>query len=395
MLKRLLHRWFVEYNPLYLLSAALVLRGVNLMSHALGALGGPLIAEVYAWALIGSAALLLRVGLRRPAIMLSLIAVVYQGDLTLHTETCAYLGLVGWLASGVWLASFVAKLFALARAMRLRVSRSALLVPSTAAAGLVVVPRLLRTMDSHGASAVAGLWTFAVLASALWTSRAIESKTKLDAWGSTVLRRSVIATWALWAALVVFHVGFWFSSRRMEPAVLVVIPPLLATRFVKRARYVACVVAATFVLVALAAPELASFTAALGVLSFALHIVTRGLARERVAPWVVGGVACVYAAAWSHGWSGGALPPHALALDGAFALAMILLAWKGRARVAIVLPIITSMHCAIQTRVITAPVTTLEWGVWSVSLGFALLLASVGASVRLQLVRTKTPNEAP
>src|SRR5215471_429980 len=109
--RRLLHRWFVEYNPLYIVSAALVLRGVNLLSHAVNLqLGVPAIVELYAWTLIGGAAFLYRVGLRRPAVMLSLLAVVYQGDLTLHTETCAYLGWTGVIASGVWLASFALKL---------------------------------------------------------------------------------------------------------------------------------------------------------------------------------------------------------------------------------------------------------------------------------------------
>jgi hypothetical protein len=142
MWRRLFHRWFIEYNPLYLLSAALVLRGVNLLSmglvragHLYAVLGGPAVAEVYAWALIAGAAILTRVGLRRPAVLLALIAVLYQGDLTLHTETCAYLGWVGWLASITWLVSFAAKLRALAWAMRLRVSRTAYLVPLLGAVG--------------------------------------------------------------------------------------------------------------------------------------------------------------------------------------------------------------------------------------------------------------------
>jgi hypothetical protein len=33
--RRLLHRWLIEYNPLYLLSAALVLGGVNQISRNL------------------------------------------------------------------------------------------------------------------------------------------------------------------------------------------------------------------------------------------------------------------------------------------------------------------------------------------------------------------------
>ena len=56
--------------------------------------------------------------LRRPAVLLALLTVLYQGDLTLHTETCAYLGGVGIFASVAWLAMFVAKLYALAWALK-------------------------------------------------------------------------------------------------------------------------------------------------------------------------------------------------------------------------------------------------------------------------------------
>ena len=104
--RRLLYRWLIEYNPLYLLSAALVLGGMQLISRGLaedGSLyqqvGVASIAELYAFALIGGAALLTRIGLRRPAVLLALVTILYQGDLTLHTETCAYLGWVGWLGA--------------------------------------------------------------------------------------------------------------------------------------------------------------------------------------------------------------------------------------------------------------------------------------------------------
>jgi hypothetical protein len=115
----LLHRWFVVYNPTYLVSAVLVLGGMLTASRALsredgiaGPLGVALVAELYACALIGGAALLVRIGQRRPAVMLALLTVLYQSDLTLHTETCAFLGTAGAIASAAWLALFVGKLFA-------------------------------------------------------------------------------------------------------------------------------------------------------------------------------------------------------------------------------------------------------------------------------------------
>jgi hypothetical protein len=114
-LRRVAYRWFVEYNPLYLVSATLVLAGCFLLSSGVAPHGDfapsievALIAEAYALSLLGGAALLTRIGQRRPAVMLALLFVVYQWDLTLHTETCAYLSSGGKWAAGGWFAIFVA-----------------------------------------------------------------------------------------------------------------------------------------------------------------------------------------------------------------------------------------------------------------------------------------------
>lgn len=82
--RQFLHTTFVTYNPIYLASAALVLAGLWLVSHDLATRGGLYglgvsgIAELYAIALIGSAAILFRTGQRRVAVMLGLLAAVYM-----------------------------------------------------------------------------------------------------------------------------------------------------------------------------------------------------------------------------------------------------------------------------------------------------------------------------
>src|SRR4051794_20185201 len=147
--QRLLHRWFVQYNPIYLVSATLVLGGMIATSRGLahegsvyGPLGVALIAEIYAGALIGGAALLTRIGQRRPAVLLALMTLLYQCDLTLHTETCAFLGGFGALATATWFSLFVGKLYALAWAVRLRLSRRAVATAAFGALGLVLGPYL-------------------------------------------------------------------------------------------------------------------------------------------------------------------------------------------------------------------------------------------------------------
>jgi len=390
-MRRLLHRWFVEYNPIYLVSAALVLRGVNLISHGLlGAgrvyaeLGGPALAELYAWALVGGVALLVRFGLRRPAVLLALIAVVYQGDLTLHTETCAYLGFVGWLASVAWLASFALKLVLLARALRLRPSPSAYAVPTFGAAGLVVVPRLVQHVSAHAASGIVAAFVFALFGAAISTSRRVESEHAQGAWGETVLRRATRATWTIWGALAMLHVAFWFSARRMDAFALVPVALLLATRFAHRSWQVWIAVAATLAFVGCVGPSFLSFASAIAVFAF--------LARARNdARAIAGALFCAHLAAWSAGWSGGPFPRHVLALDAALAAGVALVAWSRRAP-SVLAPLALELgHLAVEARVVTAPVTALEWGAWSVGAGFFLLVATIGASLVLHLRELRAP----
>src|SRR5690606_21909238 len=147
--RRLLHRWLVEYNPVYLVSAALVLFGLNLVSKGMAArgdlyneLGLAAIAEVYAAGLILGAAFLVRRGSPRPAAMLGLLAILYQGDLTLQTETNVYLGTPGVVASSAWIAIFAGKLAGLAWALRLQLSGSVWRLLMCGAVGVAVLPRL-------------------------------------------------------------------------------------------------------------------------------------------------------------------------------------------------------------------------------------------------------------
>ncbi len=198
--KPVLYRWFVEYNPLYLVSAALVLAGCVLWSNGLaqedglaGPLGVAVAAEIYAVALVGGAALLTRIGMRRPAVMLALLAVLYQWDTTLHTETCAYLGRPGGLATAAWLVLFGVKLWALAWALRLRFERPFVIAACVAAVGLALGPRVLPDLGGRGAGALLAVWVFTL--GALYRPGGIESIAPLDAWGRTVLRRATLAAW--------------------------------------------------------------------------------------------------------------------------------------------------------------------------------------------------------
>jgi hypothetical protein len=446
--RRLLHRWLVEYNPLYLLSATLVLGGMILTSRGLahagsryGELAVAAIAELYAATLIGGAALLTRIGHRRPAVMLALLTVLYQCDLTLHTETCAYLGALGVAATIGWLALFVAKLYALAWAMKLRVSRAAYATAGLAAVGLAVLPHYLHGLEPRSATAFVALWLFgsfslhgiasANVASAKGVSGAggVTSAVPLDAWGTTVLRRAVRASWSMAALLFVGHVAFWSTQHAITLAALLPVAPMLAVRRARSERQAWALVVGTLLFVAVAMPSAIALTAILAAGALVMRALlpcirspgaTAISSREETGPYrafdpsrafgapqpaalrgfaatvlvpvdgaermrlLTGALFATHLAVWTLGWTGGAWPAHVLALDLATAVVVALLAWRARVRVALVPFAAGAIHLVVKAHLIPAPQSLLEWGATAVGLGFALLFVSLAASYRLR-----------
>lgn len=415
---RLMHRWFVEYNPLYLLSATLVLGGIWLLSQeaaregsVIGQLGLAALAEVYAFALIGGAALLWRIALRRPAVLLALLAVLYQGDLTLHVETCAYLGAVGRWASVLWVALFAVKLVALGWALELRPSRSALVVPMLGAAGLALLPHVFREVGPDGRASALALVAFSVGAAALWTHRHVESAVGFDVRG----RRALRGTWLLWAILALAHVGYMATEHQLDLWVLLPVATLLCGRVMENELKVWVLVVFTLVGVTLAFPAAVSSFALAGGVVLALRALRtpvgpvapvarpvepyRGalpapptlevarfglaprLARERL---LLGAAVCGYLALWTLFWSGGSWPAHHLALDLALFVVFVGAAVRARRWLRLTPVGLNFAHLAAQIGWLGAPEGALEWGLASVSLGFACLLVSLVVSWRLR-----------
>lgn len=423
---RLLYRWFVQYNPLYLVSATLVLGGMTLVSRGLaqeGNLYGPLgvsaIAEVYGLALIGGAALLTRIGLRRPGVMLALLAVLYQGDLTLHTETCVHLGQAGLWAAAAWLAMFVGKLYSLAWAVKVRFSRGALATAVSGALGLATIPHFLGRVSPNAAGSAIALWLFGL--GVIASLQEVSSLVPLDDWGRTVLRRSTRATWLIWAALVGIHVLFWSTQHAVQLAFVLPTLPLLASRHVRSEARAWVIVACTLAFVFFAMPFAFSTTAILVAATLVLRSLSRvrapSVARQapppapspyraagegvapatvEVAPVLVplarsaqarlwtGALSALHAAVWTFGWTGGKLPAHAAWLDVTFAIVMLALAWRLRDKVILLPPALGGAHALFAADLVPAPRSALEWGLAALGIGFALLGASLGVSYRLR-----------
>ena len=420
--QRLFHRWFIQYNPLYLFSAALVLGGVTLMSRGLALSESPLtqllvggVAELYSWALLAGVLLLRRAGLRRPAVLLGLIAVLYQGDLTLHSETVVYLGPAGVIGSALWLASFVGKVLVLARGFELVVPPRVLALVLAGGGGIALLPHSLGFATAGGGDWPVALWLFALTASALFAPMRVTSLAALDAWGETVLRRALRATWAIWAVLVLFHVWFWgrefgVTGWSLVPALLlVVIRRLPAEAFVFAAAavvlgftarfrpeavsMVACFVAAALALRAFRSPRLVQSAQSRSRPPYReppmepVSIPELAFVRAERAAWLrllTGSLFALYVAVWAHGATPSAWPAHSLALDIVLVVAVTVWVRRARALVALVPLGAVLFHAGVERGLISAPRGSLEWGLTQIALGFLLLLGSVGITLRWQ-----------
>ncbi len=162
---RLWVRWFVQYNPLFTLSALFVLVGVFVSQRALGAGSAVLltgVVEVYQWLLIGTAAVLYRrLHEHRPGVILGVIALVFLIDPTLQQSgLVAYavdhdIAAVAAFGAVFFTVGVAAKLSALAWAFCLRLSTTARVLPVLLAATVSALPSLRVFGDVNAAIVVA------------------------------------------------------------------------------------------------------------------------------------------------------------------------------------------------------------------------------------------------
>lgn len=419
--RRLFHRWFVEYNPLYLVSALLVLGGLTVISGSTAESQASsrealvaVIAELYAFALIAGAALLVRIGLRRPAVMLALLTALYQCDLTLLTESQVHLG----LGSALWIGLFIAKLRALAWAMQVRLSRSAIVVPAVGALGLAIMPHVLLHFRAYERGSIVAVWLFALFATGLWTSREVTSIETLDAWGQTVLARTQRAIWVMWAAASAGHALFWCDQFGASAVLLMPSGILLATRFMRAELRVWAAVTGALLFTGAVAPESFWLVALLAAVTLTLRALRRptpiervaespsdatpyrasgaeaplprfqmGFARSERAPMLrllTGAIVGVYLSLWTFGWQGGPLPHHTMMLEASLLAALLVMAYRARTRLVLTPLAPAWLHAGLQAGLIAAPASTLQWGITSVGVGFVLLLGSLLVAFRLR-----------
>lgn len=241
--RAILHRWFVEYNPLYFASALSILGGVFLVARELppeafgSKLGVAACTELYQIVLIAGAVVLLRAGLKRPAAILGIAALVFVLDVALNGERLmSFMGLMslepGMRARRVVPVSLAfallgpVKLWLLARVFRLRGAAGTLAVGGTVIFALPLLPYVIEiesTVVSVRQSLYLGLsWLGAPILAWAFTPKA---RQWTSAWTSDgpdpwLTRRIAAAAPFLVAALYVIHGLGWssLSDLSLSPA---------------------------------------------------------------------------------------------------------------------------------------------------------------------------------
>ena len=206
----LMHRWFVQYNPLFFASALFVLLGVVLLtrdpldwSHGQLTLAG--LIELYQLALIGGAALLFELpGQRRPAVILGIVALAFMFDLTFRTEGLASLGLLP--ASTLWAALFAVKLSLVARALRVRLPRLYTVLWTFAGLVLAAGPHFVAERYMLPVACWVGIGLVALV---VWGRPRLVPRVALDEWGRAVAGRVAAVIPLSWAVLYWLHVAAW------------------------------------------------------------------------------------------------------------------------------------------------------------------------------------------
>jgi len=397
--ERLLRRWLVLYNPLYLFSALCVLGGVLMVSESLdqdsrqGEIWLMAVMELYEVLLIGGAALLYRMArLSRPAVILALLEVLFIADVTLQAEAAATMRSGAILATACWLALFVFKLNALAWALRLRLSLSARILPALGAAGVVLFPTLLfNHVTNKEVTGLLMVW-FAglVVAAVVWIRPRVESNQPLDARGQEVLRKITSSAWILWALFLSFHIVSWSVANDLPWNPLQLTPLfLLAALLSKKEAAVWGWTAATLALTL-------SETYALSSTAFLAGLLLCWKAHWRDLPRMyVGSIFCGYLGVLAFSWVSLPIPtsPPLFWLDLTAAALLCALAWWQRLPSASLAALGMMLKIFFQYREASAGLSTFQWGVLLLGVGFSTLL--VGILVNWKLRSALTGPEFP
>jgi hypothetical protein len=392
-----LRHWFVHFNPLYLLSALCVLTGVFLVNGSLDrrpadAFDGPRLAlfgvmQAYeALILAGAAFLVRRARVVRPAVLLLLLEAVFLFDATLRLESLVLRAPLRFGVTLLWLAFVPVKVWGMAAALRVRLTRAHYARIVTAAAVLVTIIHLLAHPATDKLLVLqCAAWLGAIVIGLLDVTRVPPtSRLAITYPEQRLAQRCSRAAFRIATGAYFVHVWSYIlvgsSADLAWPAAVAQLGTLLLRAALTRERD-AHVWRAGALLVCAALPNPSA-------LPYAALVVAAAFAyrawREGRGSLATGAALAVYAALWIRGWQGWghALPAAVLYSWPTFGLgiALMLIAWRLRDRLAGALVVTGAAYCVALAWPRVAPRGELARGLAMLSAGFALLAAGLAVN---------------
>jgi len=408
--RELLHYWFVQFNPLYFISALCMLIGVFLVARNIEALDARspervqlllfAVIQAYEFLLIGGAALLVhRAGAVRPAVILVLLEAVFLFDCTFRLESAVYMGPLAYWLTGGWFVLTLVKVRALVAAMRLELSRQLIASIGVCALGIVVAIHWLSQAGADKLLALQAAAWFGTLVLFLLHVRAPAlacalARTPLQ---QGIARRCANGTLRLLAAFYFYHLWSYIVFAA-DPDVLgrAILPQLgafalLQTLVRAKDQDVWKFAVLTFGAALSAASALPY--AALLLAAVVGYRVWRG-ARSGLA---AGAAFSAYVGVWLFGWMSWdtPLPPLPAAFSAqtiALALVLCLLVWRLRDPLALAALALGSVYSCYRYAGTWLPASELGWGILLLACGFGALGAGIAINWRFRDSAARTPS---
>jgi hypothetical protein len=396
---QLIHYWFVQYNPLYFFSALCVLAGVYLLALELD--GNPAITangdwslaqmllfaviQLYELLLIAAAGFLVhKVGLVRPAVILTLLEGVFLFDCTFRLETISHLGITGTVLTVAWVVLIPVKVWLLGRALRLKVPLSVIGLAAGGGAGLALMMQSLGMpgVDRSVVILAVTWWGAALIACAVTLAPRISRADAPDDASDSVCARIAKSLLLLLGGIYFYHVLNYITWIGVDDHA--VMAPMIGTIFLlfsllrpyEREIWLGIVIA---LLASLPYPA-ATFPMCLFVTGILLYQARQsGNAR-----FVVGAVLSAYLATWTFAFTiSGHLPPPPVWSTVLAAALLGYLAWKLRELTAFLALAAGGLLMAVRydfNPLLLLPQSRLSTGILLVAVGFLALTVGVGVN---------------
>ncbi|OGA04484.1 MAG: hypothetical protein A3H35_00160 [Betaproteobacteria bacterium RIFCSPLOWO2_02_FULL_62_17] len=321
-LKTLFVYWFVQFNPLYFISAFCVLYGVFLVARNIDAFdpGSPeraqfvlfAVIQAYEALIVGGAVFLVnRANAVRPAVLLTLLEAVFLFDCTFRLESIVLVGAIpASFAMGAWLLLAAVKLRVLAAVMRVQLTRWHYTTVIGTALGIVGVIALLSQPGTDKLMMLQLAAWFGTLVMLLLDVRRPRLASMLAQTDDERLRadRCIMAIFRLLAGFYFYHVWSYILLAAGPDIMGAAILPQAGAFFVlhaivrERAKdtWIFAVLTLIATLPAAVAMPYAMFLLA-AVFAYRVWCGARG-------GLAVGAAFALYAGLWLYGWQGGNQP---------------------------------------------------------------------------------------